>query len=233
MEIVHEGRKDIKGSLLRIAELFGTDITKARVQRLDLAIDVPEVPVAWFRDHVTVQYKRTLKEHICQKATADLQESLSYGRRPNQIVIYDKQLQAESVHGISIGGTLTRVERRYGGKGLPKHLRDVGTLLESVVREKPFEIVRIRTGNATLSLTALDGLTAEELVSQAGYNVLRSQLSAPDLNQRLGHNRARIHSKYEGRLPRDTFQMLDLASLFQSSIRAQLAGPISKHAHSN
>src|SRR5947209_5913270 len=51
IEITEAGRTDIRGTLWEVANLFGTNIDKASIKRLDLAVDIPNVPLIWFREH--------------------------------------------------------------------------------------------------------------------------------------------------------------------------------------
>jgi hypothetical protein len=225
IEITEAGRTNLRGTLLQVANLFGTDIDRASVKRLDLAVDVPDVPLIWFREHMTVARKRRYKEHECLKASDDLKEGLTFGKRPNVIRAYDKAMQLASVKSKTVSGVLTRVERQYGGRIIPQEFGEVGRLLDTVEDHRPFSSVRFLDRDATEDLTALDGHSGKNLLALTGYMALRRKLSATEFNRRLGPNRARIHLEYGPKLAPSLESNIDLDALFQESIQAQIGAP--------
>lgn len=70
-----------------------------RIMRLDLAADIPDVPVTWFKERVRVDCKRRHREegvegyetHRYSEDGKKRVQTLYYGVKPNQVRIYDKK----------------------------------------------------------------------------------------------------------------------------------------------
>jgi hypothetical protein len=66
-----------------------------RIMRIDLAADIPSVPVTWFKERVKVEFKRRHREEGKEEFQyvedgKKRVQTLYYGQKPNQIRIYDK-----------------------------------------------------------------------------------------------------------------------------------------------
>ena len=118
-------------------EVFDCDSAENRVLRIDLAADLEDVPVQWFRVNSDVRFKRTRREWGFSAVSSSRAETLYAGQKPNQLRIYDKtghrkQLLAgelrrmtcderkfamsfEDRWGYSANKIVTRIERQIGG----------------------------------------------------------------------------------------------------------------------
>jgi hypothetical protein len=223
IELSGEGRENLLNTLQQLSLLLGTDVLDARVMRVDLAVDVPDMSLSWLREHVWIAYKRSSKAFALQpvKKSVDTIEGLTFGRRPNLIRIYDKVRQLSLIKGNTPSGVLTRFERQYGGRGLPVNFRYVGRLIESVSDAKPFASVRFLDRDSEPDISTLDGLSGKKLLTSAGYIYLSSHLGAAELRRRLGPNRTRILGTMPT-LKNRSHQDIDLDRLFQASVSSQL-----------
>lgn len=98
LEIVDAGKKTLADMRDVITQVFAVKPEELEVMRLDLAADIPGVPVHWFRDKARFQFKQ-FASRIEKAAEAELEfiamgtaqaQSLYAGRRPNCVRIYDK-----------------------------------------------------------------------------------------------------------------------------------------------
>jgi hypothetical protein len=157
-----------RGEMLReVREVFDVTPSAMGVMRIDFAVDVPEVPVAWFRQTTRVEHKRfraglTDAPFYGEMGCGGIQ-TLYFGKRPNVIRIYDKQAERkqayrtmirrmgkgadvpsfESIYGCSMDESiLTRVERQIGGR-VPIELDSFDKVIESGTEYKPFSKLKI------------------------------------------------------------------------------------------
>jgi hypothetical protein len=96
LELFETGKKgmaQIQDTLERIADC---DPGGYRLGRIDLAADVRDVSLSWFREHAFVQYKQFLCAHG-KMAEAEhsemgmkIYQTLYFGKRPSCVRIYDK-----------------------------------------------------------------------------------------------------------------------------------------------
>jgi hypothetical protein len=136
LELINVGKMSRVQILQEIGGIFDVDPYSLDVMRVDFAVDVPDLPVQWFRETVRVEHKRhraaiTGEPSYCEMGTGEIQ-TLYFGKRPNFIRIYDKLAEYrhqyrtlvrylgkdvvppsfESVYGISNQDSiLTRVDR--------------------------------------------------------------------------------------------------------------------------
>jgi hypothetical protein len=98
LEIIDAGKKTLAEMDAIIRQVFDVDPATLELMRVDLAADVPGVPVSWFRDHARFEFKR-FASSINKAEAQELEfigmgtavaQSLYAGRRPNCIRIYDK-----------------------------------------------------------------------------------------------------------------------------------------------
>lgn len=93
LETGKKGIREIEGTIDAIADC---NPLSCRVGRVDLAADVSDVSLSWFREHAYVQYK----QFICAHAKVEefefselgkkTYQTLYFGKRPSCIRIYDK-----------------------------------------------------------------------------------------------------------------------------------------------
>lgn len=98
LEIIDAGKKTLPEMLSVISQVFDLDPAQLCIMRVDLAADVPGVPVQWFRDKARFQFKQ-FASRIEKASESELEfiamgtaqaQSLYAGRRPNCVRIYDK-----------------------------------------------------------------------------------------------------------------------------------------------
>jgi hypothetical protein len=153
--------------LQEIGQLFDINALSLPVMRVDFAVDVPDLPLQWFRDTVRVEHKRFRAAVTGQPFYSEMGkgciQTLYFGKRPNLIRIYDKQAEYqdqyrtlvrklgkdveppsfESVFGLSNrDSVLTRVERQMGGR-IPPEVATLRQVIESGFAFKPFSRLKI------------------------------------------------------------------------------------------
>jgi len=100
LELIDTGEKSYAEVLAAITAVFNVDPFSLALMRLDLAADIPDVPVGWFRDHARFRFKQFSSRiekasqaeevQFVEMGTAAAQ-SLYVGKRPNLVRIYDKR----------------------------------------------------------------------------------------------------------------------------------------------
>jgi hypothetical protein len=98
LEIIDAGTKTLSEMKAIPSRVFQIDPTQLEVMRIDLAADVTDVPVPWFRQHARFQYKQ-FASSIEKSSNTEIEfiamgsavaQSLYAGRRPNCVRIYNK-----------------------------------------------------------------------------------------------------------------------------------------------
>lgn len=98
LEIIDAGKKALSEMRAIIRQVFDVDPSRLELMRVDLAADVPGVPVSWFRNNARFQYKQ-FASSIDKAEESELEfigmgsavaQSLYAGRRPNCVRIYNK-----------------------------------------------------------------------------------------------------------------------------------------------
>ena len=114
VEIIDAGEKTLDEMARIIASLFEVDPWTLQVMRTDLAADVENVSVTWFRDHAYVGRKQ-FSSRIEKSFESELQfvamgsamaQTIYAGKRPHMIRIYDKLAEWRI--------QLRKIERDYG-----------------------------------------------------------------------------------------------------------------------
>lgn len=96
IELLETGKKGIAEMQNTMERIVDIDPAKLRLGRVDLAADVKNVSLGWFREHAYVEYKQFVCAHA--KVVEDEQtemgkkiyQTLYYGKRPSCVRIYDK-----------------------------------------------------------------------------------------------------------------------------------------------
>jgi hypothetical protein len=173
LELIDVGKMSQNQILQEIGGIFELDPYSLGVMRVDYAVDVPDLPVQWFRESVRVEHKRhraavTSEPYYHESGTVDIQ-TLYFGRRPNTIRIYDKQAEYrhqyrtmvrylgkdveppsfESEYGVSNPDSiLTRVERQIVGR-VPAEIGTLRQVTDSGSGFRPFSKLKIIDHPAT------------------------------------------------------------------------------------
>ena len=167
LELLDTGAMSYAGMLNEVERVFDLDARRLALMRLDLAADVPGVPVEWFVRHLRAKCKQWVCD-IGQAACEDLDysrmgrrqvQTYYLGKRPNCFRIYDKvaeyhhqyaQLTRRASDAAELptfeqtygypenGATLTRVERQMGGGRVPGQIDTFGKL-RALPEFNPFE----------------------------------------------------------------------------------------------
>ena len=167
LELTDVGQMSRTQILREVTQIFDVRPLSLAVMRVDFAVDVPGLPLEWFRETVRVEHKRfraaVTGEPFYSEMGKGRIQTIYFGKRPKLIRIYDKQAEYqeqyrtlvrklgkdvkppsfESVFGISDPNSiLTRVERQIGGS-IPTEVGTLKQLLEPNFEFKPFEKLRI------------------------------------------------------------------------------------------
>jgi hypothetical protein len=96
VELLETGKKSMAEIQSTIERIVDCDPAGCRLGRIDLAVDVRDVSLSWFREHTYVQYKQFLCAHA-KLVEAEFSEmgkkvyqTLYFGKRPSCVRIYDK-----------------------------------------------------------------------------------------------------------------------------------------------
>jgi Replication initiation factor len=96
VELLETGKKGIAEIHSTLERIVDCDPGGCRLGRIDLATDVRDVPLSWFRDHTYVEYKQFLCSHmkIVEAEGSEMgkkvYQTLYFGKRPSCVRIYDK-----------------------------------------------------------------------------------------------------------------------------------------------
>jgi len=147
VELMDTGIRSFDHMMNEVSRLFDVNPTGLNMIRVDLAADIPAVPVNWFLSHTRARFKRFHNagmggfeyQQMGQKGI----QTLYLGKRPNMFRIYDKvaefrhqyeklRRQAEitdtfpdlhSFYGVWPDTILTRVERQIGGGKIGQQIK--------------------------------------------------------------------------------------------------------------
>lgn len=102
LEIIETGQKSFPEIADVITSIWQLDPLKLGVMRADVTIDIPHIPVSWFREHTRFRYKQFAsciekgseesEVQFVQMGSAKCQ-TLYAGKRPNLVRIYDKRTE--------------------------------------------------------------------------------------------------------------------------------------------
>jgi hypothetical protein len=96
VELFETGKKGMTELLSTIERIVDCDPGGCRLGRVDLAADVRDVPLSWFREHSYVQYKQFICAHWkhVEEENSEMgkkvYQMLYFGKRPSCIRVYDK-----------------------------------------------------------------------------------------------------------------------------------------------
>jgi hypothetical protein len=251
-ELIDVGKMSRTEILTEIGSIFDVNPPALEVMRVDFAVDVPELPLRWFRETVRVERKRfraavTGERFYSEMGTGDIQ-TLYFGKRPNLIRIYDKQAEYrhqyrmmirnlekgteppsfESVYGHSNqDSNLTRVERQIGGR-IPAQVARLRQVL-APVEFRPFEKLRIinhepvpERDSNSSFETYCTGMFLRSIAGNDGMQALKAFIS----KQSKG-NVSWAWKKYESFLPSASpasgITETDLQRLFEESLTRQMS----------
>jgi hypothetical protein len=251
LEILNVGEKGYSEIVRIIQKLTPTDPDELQIMRLDLAGDVREVPVSWFKDHARFKFKRSDKEYGEMKYSlvgkGDV-ETIYAGSRPNFYRIYNKvkehqfqfrkmqrmtskdadTLDFEQEFGVKETDVLTRIERQCGARGIPRGFEAFGAL-GRLAEFNPFTAIEIIASDSRV-LPRLEDCRGVEYYTVLGIRAERKRLGMQafrkQMNRLTGRNAARTFEYYRPFLIDESGEpvtMRQIVDAYQESTRAQLA----------
>lgn len=244
VELLETGGMTYSGMRSAIERVFEMDAELAEVMRLDLAADVPGIPVSWFHSQARVRFKQFACEMGQYSQMGREIQTLYFGKRPNCFRIYDKvgewryqygrsfrgmkedRPPFEEVYGVPEKGyTLTRVERQMAGGRVPAEVGIVGALPRNAPGFDPFgpmEFVRPGAEAPQMSdyrvMTWLAGMQFRRMIEEGGLQQTRSWV-----NHR-GRNWGRVAERLADFFPAGgTVTKENLLESYRHSLLTQLA----------
>jgi len=199
VEVLDAGSLNRQEILADIEKLFQCDALDLDLTRVDLAADVKDFNVNWFRQHAFIERKRNTKDRfervrVDAEFTDDQFQTYWIGKRPNIYRFYDKGLELWSrfrrragadgspdafrdTYGFDRKDVLTRVERQIGGNAVPKELESLGGLFENAICTNPFAKIHFVEAITPPSLEGIppakymDALGLHYLLNVQGYSI--------------------------------------------------------------
>ncbi len=223
------------------------DPANARVLRTDLAADVKGIPADWFRKHMRVRYLKQTGQHWDNEARSSLEdgtETVYYGTA-NSLKFYDKVAQLEFLvkkeranpiqkrllaeyHSSDVD--VTRIERTFAGRSVPKHLRTLNELLGNAADFDAFENVDLLPGGKPLPALSSVRKRRNRYLTGRGLRDLIEDVGLHDTVRFLnggGSRNARVTlSRYAEFLPESdfVFDVNMLRQIYCESTLDQLSG---------
>lgn len=250
LELLDSADLSYKDIQLEIMRIFNVDPGQLSLTRLDLAADVPGLPVRWFQQHARVKGKQWEARFGCIEYAEMGRHTIGtlyYGKRPNCLRIYDKiaelKLQydrmnrrtsdalelptfEEQFHYPESGFVLTRVERQIAGGRLPDHIATIRKMRQ-LPDFNPFDRLELLPARRSEPRPDdyhfddyLKGLGLREIVNKLGLHEARSFV-----NSASSRNASRYFKRYQAFLSCE--RGIDEHQLFrryQESVQRQLAG---------
>jgi hypothetical protein len=151
IELIDTGIRSFEYLLNEVRRIFDVNPSNLELIRVDLATDVPGVPVTWFLSHTRAKFKRFhnagMGDFEYQQLGQKGIQTLYLGKRPNMFRIYDKVAEWQHQHkklqrrlgagveipdfhsfyGVWPDTVLTRVERQIGGGRIAQQIKIMGT----------------------------------------------------------------------------------------------------------
>jgi hypothetical protein len=251
LELLDTGDLSYQRIQREIQQVFDIDPWHLGLMRIDLAADVPGVPVRWFARNARVKWKQWVAEMgKTETEYAEMGrrkvETLYFGKRPNCFRIYDKiselrhqydQMVRKASDAAEVptfeekfkypesGFVLTRVERQLAGGRVPQRIDTIGKL-RRLPEYNPFDPLEVVSG--TCPEPNMSDYDITEYFTGIGLRATTDEIGLHRLrsllNQRSRGNASRIIRKYGDFLPREGG--IDEGQIFQryrESVSRQLA----------
>lgn len=252
LEMLDTGKKPYSALVAQLEAVIDGPLDDLGIMRLDLCADIPGVPVSWFHPRIRFRYKRMshqigpLKYEVIGKAAM---ETISAGRRPNIMRIYDKvaeskmqfrrmakrasidadPLEFAKEFGFAEDSTLTRVERQFGGGRIPEVVSTFGRLIHAP-DFNPFDILEITEDSGAQLPTVrecesvteyLAGMELNRMVIEQGAQTVKRWL-----NKESNGNGARTLKRFQRFMPGsnpDSITVQRIFEIYRNSVTAQLS----------
>ena len=249
LELIDVGDLSFQGIQREILRVFEIEPVHLELMRLDLAADVPGVPVLWFARNARAKWKQWVAEiGKIEYARMGMRrvETVYFGKRPNCFRIYDKiselhhqydklirkvsdgaeTLSFEEKYGYpETGFVMTRVERQIAGGRLPSRIKKIAHL-SRLSEFNPFDRLELSGGPhyepniAEYGMKYFTGTGLRSTADEIGLHRLRSLV-----NEVSAGNASRVFREYQAFLTSGIG--IDEATLYhkyQESVGRQLAG---------
>jgi hypothetical protein len=234
--------------LIALAWVHEGNPLELEIMRLDVRVDV-DYPVGYFKEHARIPYKRNKGEFACLKhkeSNAKQVETLEIGKRPSLWRFYDKVAERkhkykvlcaqmkkagkavvpfEELYGHSKSGVvLTRVERQFGGRGIPEEVSNMEKLICNADSFKPFEGIDfleatkkpVASVDVPLRKRIVGTWLADE-VQKVGRQELESIIRKSE-----GSNAYRFFKEFGHYMSTSPLEPPDLNGMFQAEFHKQL-----------
>lgn len=251
LELLDTGEKSYSDLVAQVERTVECAIEDFEVMRIDLCADMLGIPIDWFLSRIRVKHKRIAHEigrlKFQRIGKAGIQ-TLSAGKRPNMLRIYDKvaeykvqfkklvrkrsrdadELTLEKEFGVSENSVITRIERQFGGGRIPLSIDCFGQL-SRLPDFNPFTNIEIRNGTGarvpTIQECGLDkwltGTRLHQLKEEMGEQHFSRWLNVNSLR-----NAARYRETYSDFLQPDGDNLVTAQTIFETyreSVIKQLA----------
>ena len=249
LELVDAGEMSFLTMQKEILRVFDIDPWHLDLMRIDLAADVPGVPVGWFARNARVKWKQWIarlgKLEYAEMGRRKIQ-TVYFGKRPNCFRIYDKisellhqydQMVRKASDAAEIptfeemfkypaaGFVLTRVERQIAGGRIPPRIGKLGKL-RRLQDFNPYSSLELLAGGCPEP--NIDDYGVIEYFAGIGLRAKADEIGLHELRSLInGHSRgnaSRILRRFGAFLPAEPG--IDAGELFrryQESVRRQMA----------
>lgn len=253
IQVIDSGEKSYSQIVAVIEAVVATAADELRIMRLDLCVDVTNLPVEWFFKRVRVPRKRH-KGQIGRTYEREWRghETLSFGARGNRILIYDKISELADQYkkaarkqkrlGLPIprfkefcgydrrNVILTRIERQWAGAKVPFEVATLKKLKVGAENLNPFQELKIVEVALKASEPASD-MTAVSFLKLSGLEQSINSRGAAQTRKLLNDLSPGNGGRQFDKLVRKLNALPvpgspDLAELYKRSLARQLDDPV-------
>lgn len=242
LELLDTGKKSYSELTRQVEAVRGGDNEQLGIMRIDFCADIHGVPVSWFQQRVRFLHKQIsnqigpLPYQTISRAGI---ETISAGKRPNIVRIYDKVAESkmqfvkmrrtaskeadvlnfEQEFGFPEEAVITRVERQCGGGRIPEQVDTFGHISRAA-SFNPFEVIEIESsGRSRLpavgecdSVTEwAAGMYFNQMIQEQGKQTFQRWL-----NRESNGNGARTVKRYKAFLPQAEGCPVTVRTIFET-----------------
>lgn len=229
LSIKGAGRMTLREMAAVIERVFNADPWKARLARIDMAVDLEGVSIDWIRSHVRVAHKRDCWEERGSTDCGGM--SLYVGHTADLFRFYDKLAESLYRNGAPVKVPpvvpLSRIERQLRTARIPARMSTLSGLMQHGLDFNPFSPLRFAEGGKTeprmrdyAPRDYLSGMGLRGQIYKRGFARFYQ-----DLNECSKGNAQRVMKRLRDFLPSDSegFCDLDLFTSYRSNLVRQLA----------
>ncbi|HYX49379.1 MAG TPA: hypothetical protein VE843_06525 [Ktedonobacteraceae bacterium] len=247
LQIRRVSEKPLSSIVTIISQLITVDPLAPDIMRLDVKVDVPDYPVSFFKQYISIPYKKRNQEWATIKSKSSNPkkvETLEFGARPNLYKVYDKVAERlhsysrylrrakkkglepqsfESLYGHPPTKVLTRIERQFGK--VPPEVNTLVKLKNSADTWNPFHNNEFLTSAAYLVLEndlAIKDLIVVDWLRQKQAEVGLQQLKTW-IRKQTGSNANRFFKAFLPYLALKPLSPPDLNSSFKQELLQQIS----------